>query len=255
MGAEVCRALVGDPSMELVAAVDPRAAGAALSDVAAVPGPEVSGTLSQLTEAGAEIAVDFTEAGAVLETMRWCASRGIHGVVGTTGLGDSDLAELMALFTPEGPNCVVASNFAIGAVILAHLAAIAAPYMDSAEVVELHHDGKRDAPSGTSLQIASAMAEAREASRSGPWAPDATTERVLAGARGGEGPGGTPIHSVRLRGLVAHHEVLLGAQGQSLTLRHDSYDRGSFMPGVLLAVKKVASRPGLTVGLGQLIGL
>jgi 4-hydroxy-tetrahydrodipicolinate reductase len=169
-------------------------------------------------------------------------------VVGTTGLTDDDLDELRSLFTTS--NCLVAPNFAIGAVVMMRLAELAAPWFSSVEVIELHHDAKIDAPSGTSLLLARRLAAAateREA--------DATTDRVLEGARGAVGPGDIPIHSVRLRGMVAHHEVLFGTTGQSLTIRHDSYDRSSFMPGVLLAVKAVGDRPGLTVGLDSLLDL
>ena len=147
-------------------------------------------------------------------------------------------------------NAVIAPNFAIGAVLMMQLAAIAAPWFESTEIIELHHDNKVDAPSGTALLTAQRIAET-----STEWTPDPTKTYALPEARGGEGPAGIRIHSVRLRGLVAHQEVLLGTTGQSLTIRHDSYDRTSFMPGVLLAVREVANRPGLTVGLDQLLGL
>jgi 4-hydroxy-tetrahydrodipicolinate reductase len=136
-----------------------------------------------------------------------------------------------------------------------HLARIAAPHMDGVEVIELHHDAKRDAPSGTAMHTATVIAEARRAAGSPPWNPDPTTDMVLAGARGATAADGIHVHSVRLPGLVAHEEVIFGATGQSLTIRHDSYDRRSFMPGVLLAVRAVPSRPGLTVGLEALLGL
>jgi 4-hydroxy-tetrahydrodipicolinate reductase len=168
--------------------------------------------------------------------------------VGTTGLTNDDLDELRSIFTTS--NCLVAPNFAIGAVVMMRLAELAAPWFSSVEVVELHHDAKIDAPSGTSLLLAQRVAAA-----AGTIEGDATSVRVLEGARGAVGPGGVPIHSLRLSGLVAHHEVLFGTTGQSLTIRHDSYDRSSFMPGVLLAVKAVADRPGLTLGLDALLGL
>jgi len=145
---------------------------------------------------------------------------------------------------------VIAPNFAIGAVLMMRFAEQAAPYFDSAEIIELHHDQKIDAPSGTAMATAQRMADA-----SGDWSGDPTTKWVVEGARGGRGPGDIPVHSVRLRGVVAHQEVLLGTTGQTLTIRHDSYDRTSFMPGVLLAVKKVGDRPGLTFGLDTLLDL
>jgi 4-hydroxy-tetrahydrodipicolinate reductase len=145
---------------------------------------------------------------------------------------------------------VIAPNFAIGAVLMMRFAELAAPWFESAEIVELHHDGKVDAPSGTAMLTVRRMAEA-----SSDWADDPTRKEVLPGARGGVGPGGIPVHSVRLRGLVAHQEVLLGTTGQTLTIRHDSYDRASFMPGVVLAVKQVAHHPGVTIGLDSILGL
>jgi 4-hydroxy-tetrahydrodipicolinate reductase len=183
------------------------------------------------------------------------AHQGIHAVVGTTGLSADDLAQAAKLFEESAANAIVAANFAIGAVLLLHFSRLAAPHMDSVEVIELHHDAKRDAPSGTALHTAAGIAEARRAAGRGPLPPDPTTELVLPGARGGEGAGGVRVHSVRLPGLVAHEEVIFGATGQSLSIRHDSYDRRSFMPGVLLAVRTVADRPGLTVGLEPLLGL
>jgi 4-hydroxy-tetrahydrodipicolinate reductase len=146
--------------------------------------------------------------------------------------------------------CLVAPNFAIGAVLMMRFAELAAPWFETAEIVELHHDAKVDAPSGTALTTATRMAAASD-----DWAPDPTRIVNVDGVRGGAGPGGIHIHSVRLRGLVAHQEVLLGSTGQSLTIRHDSYDRQSFMPGVLLAVRQVSDRPGLTVGLEALLGI
>ena len=143
-----------------------------------------------------------------------------------------------------------AANFAISAVLMMRFAELAAPFFDTAEIIELHHDAKADAPSGTALPTAERMAAASDG-----WAPDPTTHEVIAGARGGAGPAGIRVHSVRMRGMVAHQEVILGAQGQSLTIRQDSYDRASFMPGVVLACKRVADHPGLTIGLDALLGL
>ncbi len=248
MGQEVCRAVAEAGDLDLVAAVDLRPPP--------VPDGVVAGTdLDTLRRAGAEVAVDFTEAGAARANLAWCADHGVHAVVGTTGLRPEDLADLAERFAASAANAVVAPNFAIGAVLLVRLCELAAPHMDGVEVIELHHDRKVDAPSGTALRTAERILAAREAAGSPPLPPDPTTQEVLAGARGGEAPGGIRVHSVRLPGLVAHEEVVFGAPGQSLTVRHDSYDRRSFMPGVLLAVRAVAGRPGLTVGLEPLLGI
>jgi 4-hydroxy-tetrahydrodipicolinate reductase len=238
MGSTVCAAVADDPDLELVAAVDPRAAGETVGGVTVTTQSEV------VLEAGASVAVDFTVLDAARQNARWCAANAVHCVIGTSGYAyDRDEVELMqASFTRS--NCLVAPNFAIGAVLMMRFAALAAPYFDSAEIVELHHDTKVDAPSGTATATAAMMAAA-----SSDWSPDPTKQETLAGARGAVGGSGIHIHSVRLRGLVAHQEVLLGTTGQMLTIRHDSYDRSSFMPGVLLACKRVASHPGVTIGL------
>jgi 4-hydroxy-tetrahydrodipicolinate reductase len=243
MGSTVCRAVATDPDLELVAAVDPRHAGTDLG-----VGVEVAASADAVLDAGADVVVDFTRADAAAGILRWAADHGVHAVTGTTGLSDADLAGLRERFTSTG--CVVAPNFAIGAVLMMRFAEMAAPWFDTAEVVELHHDRKADAPSGTAMLTVERMAAASDR-----WGEDPTTGEVVPGARGGRGPGGIHVHSVRLRGLVAHQEVLLGTDGQLLTIRHDSLDRSSFMPGVLLAVKAVPDRPGLTVGLDALLGL
>lgn len=249
MGRTVCTAVMGDPELELVAAVDPLHAGL---DLRPVTGVDVDLPILPAAEAldglDVDVVVDFTAAAAARDNLRWCAGAGVHAVVGTTGLDDDDLDTLRSVFTTS--NCLIAPNFAIGAVLMMRLAELAAPWFSSVEVIELHHDAKVDAPSGTSLLLARRLAAAARQRE-----PDATTTRVLEGARGAEGPGGIPIHSVRLRGMVAHHEVLLGTTGQSLTIRHDSYDRSSFMPGVLLAIKGVPDHAGLTVGLDSLLDL
>jgi len=242
MGATVCDAVAGDSELELVAAVDPFHAGEE------VCGIKVSASPEALAEAGAEVAVDFTVVDAARDNIAWCAANGVHAVVGTTGFSDADLAAAREAFTRS--NCLIAPNFAIGAVLMMRFAELAAPYFDTAEVIELHHDAKVDAPSGTAMTTVRRMAAAND-----HWAPDPTKQEVVPGARGGAGPGGIRVHSVRLRGLVAHQEVLLGTTGQSLTIRHDSYDRNSFMPGVLLGVKKIGSVPGVTHGLDALLGL
>jgi len=249
MGQEVCRAVSEAPDMELVAAVDPAHVGADAG------GRPIVGEVNALSDLGARVVVDFTVAAAVRHNVPHYAQQGIHAVIGTSGLSDDDLATTRSCFEGSGANVIVAANFALGAVLLMHFATLAAPLMDAVEVIELHHDAKRDAPSGTSIQTAALIAAARKEAGSGPLPPDPTTDLVLEAARGAEGPGGVHVHSVRLPGLVAHQEVIFGAPGQSLTIRHDSYDRRSFMPGVLLAVRAVADRPGMTVGLEALLGL
>jgi 4-hydroxy-tetrahydrodipicolinate reductase len=244
MGATVCAAVAADADLQLVAGVDPHAVGAE------VEGITIAGEPRAFVDAGAEVVVDFTVAAAARTTVPWLAMHGIHAVVGTTGLTDDDLEAFRHEFCQGGPSCVVAPNFSISAVIMMRLAEIAAPFFDTAEIIELHHDTKADAPSGTALATAERMAAA-----SSTWAPDPTKTEVVAGARGGTGPAGIHLHSVRMRGMVAHQEVILGALGQTLTVRQDSYDRLSFMPGVILAVKHVAEHPGLTVGLDTLLGL
>ena len=251
MGRTVCATVAAEPTLELVAAVDPYHAGIDLQQLG-VPdtGLQVAGSPDALIDAGAAVAVDFTVLEAAYKNLEWCAEHGIHAVVGTTGFTARDLTTLAARFEASAANAVIAPNFSVGAVLMMRFAELAAPLFDSAEVVELHHDEKLDAPSGTALLTAERMATA-----STDWGADPTEQTVLAGARGGEGPAGIRIHSLRLRGLVAHQEVILGTTGQTLTIRHDSFDRSSFMPGVVLAIQAVAERPGLTVGLDPLLGL
>lgn len=250
MGAEVCRAVDAAAGLELVGAADPGSAGATLGEVAGISGEartiEVASTPDGIDGTHVDVAVDFTVAEAARTNLSWCAANSVHGVVGTTGLGDDDLTRLRAEFTSSG--CLLAANFAISAVLMMRLAAEAAPFFDSVEIIELHHDNKRDAPSGTAMATAAAIAAA-----SATWGDDPTQTEVLPGARGGSGEAGIRIHSVRLRGLVAHQEVLLGTTGQSLTIRQDSYDRTSFMPGVIAAVKAMPGRTGMTIGLDQLL--
>ena len=256
MGVEVCRAVADDPTLELVAAIDPFVAGIDASgvtgaDAAAV---HVGASVEDLELAHAQVAVDFTVADVAMDNLRWCAAHGVHAVVGTTGLSAPQQTELGALFGASDANCVIAANFAIGAVLMMRFAELAAPFMDGAEIIELHHDGKLDAPSGTALHTAQRMAQARLDAQMEPWSKDRTASHTLEGTRGAQGPGGARLHAVRLPGLVAHQEVLFGAIGQSLLIRHDAYDRRSFMPGVLLAIRSVAHRPGVTVGLDALLG-
>ncbi len=250
MGSTVCRAVVGDAELQLVAAVDPLHAGIDLRGVtgADLRGLQVSPDVESLARAEAKVAIDFTHIDAARANLRWCATNGVHAVVGTSGFTPADYEDLATRFTRS--NCFVAPNFAIGAVLMMRFAELAAPYFETAEIIELHHDQKVDAPSGTALHTAERMA-----ARSSEWAEDPTTKVVVEGSRGGAGAGGIRVHSVRLRGLVAHQEVLLGTMGQSLSIRHDSYDRASFMPGVVLAVKAVADHPGVTVGLDALLDI
>jgi 4-hydroxy-tetrahydrodipicolinate reductase len=249
MGSTVCQAVNDDPDLELVTAVDPSYRGIDLRTVTGVDADlRISGEADAFERTGAQVVVDFSERAASVQNLAWLAAHGVHAVVGTTGYSEADMASFRAQFT--GSNCVIAPNFAIGAVLMMHFAALAAPYFESAEIIELHHDAKVDAPSGTAMATLQKMADA-----SAEWTADPTTHEVVPGARGGVGPAGIPVHSVRLRGLVAHQEVLLGTTGQTLSIRHDSIDRTSFMPGVLLAVKQVADRPGVTVGLDVLLGL
>lgn len=220
-------------------------------DMQLVAGIDIGDPVMAVAEAGAEVAVDFTTPDAVMQTLETCITRGIHCVVGTTGFTAERLETVRGWCARSpGVGVLVAPNFGIGAVLMMRFAAMAAPYFESVEIVELHHPDKVDAPSGTAAHTARAIAAAR--AHLGPQ-PDATTHEVP-GARGAS-VDGVPVHSVRLRGLVAHQEVLLGGVGETLTIRHDSHDRASFMPGVLLGVREVGRRPGLTVGLDQYLDL
>jgi len=248
MGATVCRAVADDPALDLVAAMDPGAAGEPLRRVAGVDVDlEVAGRPDHLGSAP-DVMVDFTHLDAARSNLGWCAENGAHAVVGTTGFTDADLSTFRGSFTTS--NCLIVPNFAIGAILMMRFAEMAAPFFETAEVIEYHHDAKLDSPSGTAMRTAERMAAA-----SGEWAPDPTVTHTVEGARGGDGPAGIRVHAVRMRGMVAHQEVLLGTTGQTLQIRHDSYDRTSFMPGVVLACKKVAEASGVTVGLDPLLGL
>jgi 4-hydroxy-tetrahydrodipicolinate reductase len=234
MGAEVCRAVEDAEDLDLVAALD---AGDALRE---------------LGDAGAQVVVDFTHPGAVLDNVRFLIDEGIAAVIGTSGFDDSRFATLRGWLGETPGNVLVAPNFGVGAVLMMQFARQAARFFDSVEVIELHHAGKVDAPSGTAARTASLIAAERAEAGLGA-VPDATTS-ALDGARGAV-VDGIHVHSVRLPGLVAHQEVVLGAPGEALTIRHDSFDRASFMPGVLLAIRAVQHRPGLTVGLEPLLGI
>jgi 4-hydroxy-tetrahydrodipicolinate reductase len=258
MGAEVCRAVAAAPDMDLVAAVDPPLAGRRLADVAGVPGSElvIAGDPQALAEGNAEVAVDFTVAASALGNIRWCVGHGVHAVVGTTGISPDDLESVLKQPEPSGGEGHVlhAPNFAIGAVMMLRFSRLAASWLPDAEVIEAHHASKRDSPSGTSLATVREIAAGRAEAGAEPAAPPVSPVEVLAGARGAERDG-VHVHSVRLPGLVAHQEVIFGGPGQTLTIRHDTTDRVAFMPGVLLAVREIGNRPGLTIGLETLLGL
>jgi 4-hydroxy-tetrahydrodipicolinate reductase len=207
--------------------------------------------LAMFTGSGTDVVIDFTHPDVVMENLKFLIDNGIHAVVGTTGFTEQRLDQVRGwLHASPGTGVLIAPNFAIGAVLSMHFAQKAAPYFESVEVVELHHPQKADAPSGTATRTAQLIAEARKGL---PPNPDATTTG-LPGARGAD-VDGIPVHSVRLTGLVAHQEVLFGTMGETMTIRHDSIDRTSFVPGVLLAVRQIARHPGLTLGLEPLLDL
>ncbi len=254
MGRAVCRAVLGAGDLDLVAVAARGSAGRQLRElVAEAPGDlVVRAAPEDLLDAKVEAVIDFSVPEATLASARLLLPAGVHLVSGTTGLPAAGLDELRALASQQrGGNAVWAPNFALGAVLVQRFATIAAPYYQAVEVIELHHAGKADAPSGTALRTAQAVAAARRQA-GGP--PVGQSRELVAGARGGDVEG-VRVHSVRLPGLVAHHEVMFGGQGELLTLRHDSLDLGSFMPGVLLSVRQVPGRPGLTVGLESLLDL
>ncbi|WP_099022705.1 4-hydroxy-tetrahydrodipicolinate reductase [Mycolicibacterium palauense] len=207
--------------------------------------------LDRLTESGTEVVIDFTHPDVVMDNLHFLITHGINAVVGTTGFTLERLDQVRAwLAENPGVSVLIAPNFAIGAVLTMHFARLAAPYFESVEIIELHHPHKVDAPSGTAARTAKVIAEAR---KDLPPNPDATSTG-LEGARGAD-VDGVPVHSVRLTGLIAHQEVLFGTEGETLTIRHDSLDRSSFVPGVLLAVRRITENPGLTVGIESLLGL
>jgi 4-hydroxy-tetrahydrodipicolinate reductase len=243
MGRTVCDAVDGDPDLELVARIDP------------FGGEGFASSRDALVEAGADVMIDFTRPDAVFDNVCFCLEKGIHCVVGTTGMSESELAKIAELAQSGTANAFVAPNFSIGAVLMMYLSKIAARYMSSAEVVEMHHNQKLDAPSGTAHKTAREIAEvwATEGHPpGGDHSPD--EEEKVKGSRGGEADG-IHVHSLRVLGAEAHQEVIFGAPGQTLTIRHDAMNRTSYMPGILLAVKSVSSRPGLTVGLESLLDL
>ena len=235
MGSESVRAIEGADGLVLAAAVD------------------AGDPLDALVDAGVDVVVDFTSPAVVMDNLRFCVEHGIHAVVGTSGFDDARIAEVRTL-AAQSPQVgvLIVPNFSIGAVLMMRFAQLAAPYFESVEIVELHHPDKVDAPSGTATRTAALVAEARREAGSPP-VPDATTADPL-GARGAV-VDGIHVHAVRARGLVAHQEVLFGDTGETLTIRHDSVHRESFMPGVVAGVRGVGSRPGVSVGLDAILGL
>ncbi len=248
MGSEVCRAVDAASDLELVAAIDPFRAGERLGDVVGLDRDlTIAEGLDALTAAGCDVAVEFTGPATVGANLVGILERGIHAVVGATGIADGDLARAAAAAADGPANALLAPNFAIGAVLLMRFAEEAARHLPHVEIIELHHDRKVDAPSGTALRTAELIAGARSQVPDAPMGDDAHP-----GARGAEHDQ-VRVHSVRLPGLVAHQEVIFGGEGQTLTLRHDSLDRTSFMPGVLLACRRVPELDGLVVGLEHLL--
>lgn len=235
VGREVCRAVESAPDLELVAKID------------------AEDDLTDLERSGAQAVVDFTHPDVVMDNLWFCIEHGIHAVVGTTGFDDARLDQLRSWLgdTPRS-GVLVAPNFSIGAILMMRFAVRAAPFFDSVEVVELHHPDKADAPSGTARRTAQMIAAARRAAGCLPM-PDATSTS-LEGARGAD-VDGVRVHGLRIRGLVAHQEVVLGGLGESLTIRHDSLDRASFTPGVLAGLRAIAEHPGLSVGLEHFLDL
>jgi len=244
MGQSVCSAVMQAESLELVAAVD------LVSDESEemLEGIPITQEISDFFKAEVDVVVDFTIAEASKNNLPLLAEEGIDVVVGTSGLSDQDFSIIEKKFNES--SCLIVPNFAIGAVLMMHFASIAAPWFNTAEIIEYHHNQKKDSPSGTAIATAERMSSA-----SNQWDEDPTINESIAGARGAKLKG-IPIHAVRMKGMVAHQEVIMGSIGQTLTIRHDSPDRESFMPGVLLAVQGVASLPnGLTIGLEKLLGI
>ena len=233
MGGEVCRAVTTNPDLDLVAGLD-------IGD-------------NRNDARRAQVVVDFTHPDAVMDNVKWCIDNGLHMVVGTTGFTDERYDQVRSWLGAEPTvGVLAAANFSIGAVLMMHFASIAAKHYESAEIIELHHPTKADAPSGTAVATAHMIAAARRAAGLGD-VPDATVQE-LPGARGAV-IDGIHVHGVRLGGLLAHQEVLFGSSGETLTIRHDSMDRASFMPGVVSAIRWIPSHPGLTIGIGPLLGL
>lgn len=240
MGSLVCEAVDAVPDMKLVAAHDPAGVGA---ERCGVP---VTDDVEAIADADVDVVVEFTNPDVVLDNLAHWHRLGVHAVVGTSGFGADRIEHVRDMWTSESSRCLIVPNFSIGAVLAMRFAGEAAAYFSAAEVIELHHEGKVDAPSGTAIATAGRIA----ASRSGPGAPE--SNQLIEGARGAL-VDGVPVHSIRLPGLVAHQEVILGGTGETLSIRHDTTDRQAFMPGVLLGVSRVGELPGVTVGLEALL--
>lgn len=247
MGREACKAITEEPDFDLVCAVDPAYQEELLGDLVETisSGLKITGRAEALVESDAEAMVDFSIADAARKNVRFALGKGIYCVVGTTGLDRDDLREFEEIASRRGVGCLVVPNFAIGAVLMMHFARKAGRYMEECEIVELHHHAKIDAPSGTARNTARMILEERGEKE---W------EEREEGPRG-LNLGGINLHSVRLPGLVAHQEVIFGGRGQALTIRHDSFDRTSFMPGVVMALKEVSGIEGLAVGLETILDL
>lgn len=247
MGVRVCQSIVDDPELNLVAAVDPVKVSQPVELVNADHDSLVySDSLQSLSENDCDVAVDFTHLDIAKANAEYCAQNKIHMVIGTSGFDESEISLLKNQFTES--NCVVVPNFSISAVLLKRLAISAAPYFDTVEVIEYHHNQKKDAPSGTAIDLVEGIANAKS-----DWEEDPTTVENIESSRGAKGSGDIPIHAVRMKGMMGHQEVIFGSEGQILTLRQDSFDRSSFMPGVILAVKKIVNTPGVSVGLDSFL--
>ncbi|MBE0446690.1 MAG: 4-hydroxy-tetrahydrodipicolinate reductase [Actinobacteria bacterium] len=249
MGREVCKTVLDDPETELYGVVDMNEIGKDIGELLGRPavGIHVSNLRQALSDGEAVVLVDFTHARVVMDNIRLAVKSGVHMVIGTTGLTEENMAEIKKLCADNDVNAIIAPNFAIGAVLMMKFAEMAARYMNRAEIIELHHDQKRDAPSGTAVQTAKLIAPKIKG-------PKVESEEILEGSLGGNYEN-VRVHSVRLPGLVAHQEVIFGGVGQALAIRHDSIDRTSFMPGVLMAVKAVSEYPGVTIGLDKIMDL
>ena len=251
MGSTVLAAVAGDPETIAVGGADPAAASDTVAHpITGAPLP-LRKSVSELIEAAApDVIVDFSNAEGAMVTFTACALAGVSVVSGSTGLSEQDLEKTRELASQHSVGIISASNFALGAVLLGHLAGIASRYFDYADLIESHHEAKVDAPSGTALSIAKAMAEGR----SSRFSQNVAETQTLSGTRGGDFEG-INVHSARMPGRVARHEVVFGGTGQTLTMIHDSINRESFMPGVLLAIKRVVTQDGLIVGLDRVLGL
>ena len=249
MGQEVLRAMCREPDMVPVGGADPKVESDSMDLPDGSGSIPISSSLLYVL-GGAQVVVDFTNAEGALDAIRTAAPEGVNVVVGSTGIPDAGFEEAGDLARIHGVGVFIAPNFAFGAVLMAHLARVAAPYFDYADLTELHHEMKIDAPSGTAIAIAKAAAEGKGGDFTAPQAE----KEIIPGTRGGTSQG-VVIHSARMPGLTAHHQLVLGALGQTLTIRHDSINRESFMPGVAMAVRHVVSNPGLTVGLDKIMGL